>query len=654
MTIQTDIAIDVSGNIYYKGAVHGASGAGYYTVIQLHRFLQDLADDATAAGDDLIDITTITPSDRSTDNIITVKTGFQLDDANVSATDAISEHLYDGSIIQEGDGTVYDGILVIAAAGMDLQIIQNGAVLTNDYWNTVPFGLTGKGLNRDVANGISHRFILKVNNAGTPIDGQRLIGETRVTGKTYSEFKINGTSKGNNVMALTFANDLNDTVDTSGYTDVYHNRVDSTTTVSGVNADSQAVLNVVDGAQFTEGDLIMWGTHQHEYQILTIATNALTLNRNIVTATAGAETVYILSNGYVAIDVNNDTTDEFYYGEWDRGAQTINNFYTRMKYITVYDTSHYVYGIAGNVFRGITHELDVDGPTGTMAAVEPISWSGGTGQLLAIDSPTAATKIWFQLLTGVVPTDNQTITGGISAATVLAELTGGSLTERTISTPFVGVSTGSALIGSYGLSLQTADLAATDKVFDLTNTQRTPPNNVTFTVNDVVSGEDRVLLGPKAGGTALQTGQFALSTALTGGSTSVVVKVGTETPGTGTNSATDTPATGTIRVQGDDGIYYRVAYTGVTIQASTMTFTGVASPPVAAIDQNVYISYIDKLATGTSESVTVVYAGTPRDLFVRVRDGGTAGDNEGIKTFETAGILGSSGGSSTAIRTSDV
>ena len=72
MAIADDIAIDGSGNIYYTGAVHGAAGAGYYSVIELHRYLQDLADDASASGDDLIDITSETPSDRSTDNFLTI------------------------------------------------------------------------------------------------------------------------------------------------------------------------------------------------------------------------------------------------------------------------------------------------------------------------------------------------------------------------------------------------------------------------------------------------------------------------------------------------------------------------------------------------------------------------------------------------------
>jgi len=93
MAIATDIAIDVSGNIYYTGAVHGAAGAGYYSVIEFHRYLQDLADDAVASGDDLIDITSDTPSDRSTDNIVQVLTGFRLDDVSVYHSTGKRHHL---------------------------------------------------------------------------------------------------------------------------------------------------------------------------------------------------------------------------------------------------------------------------------------------------------------------------------------------------------------------------------------------------------------------------------------------------------------------------------------------------------------------------------------------------------------------------------
>ena len=204
MPIATDFEIQSDKDIRYIGAAHGASGAGYYTVIEFHRWLQDLADDAAAAGDDFMDITEDTPSDRSTDNIITLLNGYNLDDTS-------AEHLYGGSAIQAAGATIYEGMKVFANPGMDMQIHQNGAIIANDFWNEIPFGTGLKGLNPDSANGISHRFCLKVRTGGADIDGRKIICQTRVWGKTYSEFKINGTSRGENVAALTYADDLNNT-----------------------------------------------------------------------------------------------------------------------------------------------------------------------------------------------------------------------------------------------------------------------------------------------------------------------------------------------------------------------------------------------------------------------------------------------------------
>ena len=52
-----------------NGDIRHVSGTTTYTVLEMHRALQDLADDAQAAGDDIMDISVLTPSDRSTDNI---------------------------------------------------------------------------------------------------------------------------------------------------------------------------------------------------------------------------------------------------------------------------------------------------------------------------------------------------------------------------------------------------------------------------------------------------------------------------------------------------------------------------------------------------------------------------------------------------------
>jgi len=439
--------------------------------------------------------------------------------------------------------------------------VADGVVVVDDYWNA------NGGLNADPANGISHRWIHKVRDGGADIDGRRLIGTTRNFNKTSAEFSINSTSRGNNVLALSESDDLN--------------------------------------------------------------------NQTLEATVAGWTTITNLTEGYNGIDVSGDGSDEFYYAEWDLGAQSINDLYERAKWIQREGSAETIYGLPGELFRGITHEGNITSPTGTFSEPEALSWSGGTGQLLAIDSPTAGTTFWMQLLTGSPPADTDVITGGTSGATATMS---GSTTERSVSSPFVGASTGSAIIGAFGLGIQNTDLSASNTLFDLTNASITPPNNVTFTVSGLVVGEDRVLVGPETAG-GLDKAQLSLSAGLSGAAeTSVVV---------GASIPTDTPASGTIRVVNNDGLDVLCTYTsysGSTFTIDPTDFSGVG----ASAANNVYITYIDKLAAATSESFTGVFA-APRSLFIRVRDGaGTP-----IKTFETTGTLGSAGGSTTVIRTSD-
>jgi hypothetical protein len=562
MPIGTDFEIQNDKDIRYIGAAHGASGAGYYTVLEAHRWLQGLADDSGASGDDFMDITRDTPSDKSFDTIINLINGYNLDDVS-------AEHIFGGSIIQANGDVIYDGVQIVANAGCHVEIVQNGAVIASDFWNTVPFGSALEGLNPDASNGISHRFMVKVRTGAADIDGRKLLFQTREWGKTYSEFKVNGTGRGVNVVPLTYTDDLNNT------------------TPSGT--------------------------------------------------VAGYTTITNLSAGYNGIDVNNDGSDEFYYSEWNKSTYTLNQFYERMKYLTRRGSAETLYGINGELFRGITHQVTVDTPTGTFSAFEAISWSGGTGRLLAINSPTAATTLWMQLVTGVAPTDNQVITGGTSAATCQVNVT---VTERALSFPFCGVSTGTAIIGAYGFGIEALDLSASDKVFDLTNTQRQAPNYVTFTVNGLVVGEDHVLVAPNDGG-SIDLNQFTLNGALSGAAVTSVV-VNEVVPA-------DTPASGTLRILRASGAYSRHPYSAVNLGTKTFTITSHNfSTNNAANAANTYISYIDKLAAATSESVTVVYA-ADRGLYVRVRDGGASP----IKTFESTATLGSAGGSATAVRTSD-
>ncbi len=556
--VAADWTIAVNGDIRYTGDAHGGASPSYATVLEFHRALQDFADDAAGSGDDLLDITNSTPSERSTDNVITLVNGYNIDDT-------AAEHLYDGSITQTNGDVIYDGIVNFGNATF-IEIMQNGTLIANDFWNS----FTPSGFNDDATQGISHRFLVKVRTAAADIDGRRMRGMSREFGNTYSEFNINGSSRGNNVLALSEATDLNNA------------------TAAGTVATWTTITN--------------------------------------------------LTEGYANIDASGDAVDEFYYSEWDFGSQSVNDFYERMKWLTRRGTASTLYGLSGDLFRGITHEIVVDTPVGTFNAFEAVSWSGGTGQMLAINSTTAATKMWIQLLTGVAPTDNQTITGGTSSATVDVNVT---VTDRTITIAGASPlqSTGSAIIGAYGLGIQAADLTSNDKVFDLDNTQITPPNNVTFTVSGLVSGEDRVLVGPEDGAGALDLAQLSLNTTLSGATETAVVVT--------TTIPADTPTTGDIRIQLDSGIYREVAYTSYTGSTFTIGSTDFSTDNATSTN-NVFISYIDELASGTTATFTTVYS-SDRTLFIRVRDG----DSTPIKTFETTATLGSSGGSATAIRTSD-
>lgn len=564
MTIATDFEVQNDKDIRYIGAAHGAAGAGYYSGIELHRWLQDLADDAAAAGDDFMDITRDTPSERVTDNYIILLNGFNIDAA-------ASEHLYDASIVQAAGAEIYDSLRVLANAGMDLQVQQNGAIVESDFWNTIPDGSSLKGLNSDSANGISHRFLLLVRTAGADIDGRRLIGQTRVWGKSHSEFRINGTARGNNVLALTYSDDSNNTT--------------------------------------LEATVAGWNTISN-------------------------------TEGFRAIDVDNNGTPENYYSEWNRDTYSINQFYERMKYLSRQGTAETIYGLNGEVFRGITHEITVDTPSTTdFSAVEAVSWAAGTGQMLAINDVNNPTKMWIQLLTGVAPTDGQVITGATSTATCAVNVT---VTERDVpakgSLPICGQSTGTSLSGAYGFGIEKLDLGASDKVLDLTNASRQAPNYVTFTVGNLVAGDSVLVANNDTG--AIDLNQMALNGALSGAAVTAVVVSGA--------IPADTPATGTIRIKRASGRYTRHAYTSWTGSTFTIGSTNFSTDN-ASNGADVFVSYIDGVSAGATMSFTSIYS-ADRSLFIRVRNGG---GTPKIKTSDSIGSLGSAGGSVNASRISD-
>jgi len=558
----SDIAVSANGDIRWAA---GGAGDGPYTVLELHRFLQDLADNAQASGDDLVDITTSTPSERSTDNIITLLGNF-----NIDAT--MAQHLYDGSITQNGGDEVYSGLVVVGSVNQStkLMVIQNNQlyddgvhVPSNPFWGT--------GLNSDAANNILMRCLIKTRTGGSDIDGKRIRVQAREYGDTYAEFSVT-MGLGNSTAAIFTNEDLN--------------------------------------------------------------------NSTPASAASGWSTITNTVSGWNEIDLDNGNGNREYYSKWDRDTYTINQLYERAKWLTRRGSNEPLYLLDGELFRGITHQIPVSGSSGTWETVETVNWSGGSGQMVAIDSVSTPDTMWIQLLTGTAPTDNVTVSGATSSATAKVN---GSVISRSVSPCFLGQSTGTAIIGAYGIGIEPDDVTYTDKLFDLTNTQQVPPNNVTFTVGGLVSGEDYVLVTNDSS-SDIDYDQYTLTQTLSGVSeTSVVVTPAIEADTPSTGSGTNT----SIRIQLNSGVYKKVEYVSWSGNTFTIPSTDFSSD-IAPSGNNVFIGYIDVLADATSEAFTTKY-NADRTLFVRVRDGGTTP----IKTFESPSSLSSAGGSSTAIRTSD-
>lgn len=363
------------------------------------------------------------------------------------------------------------------------------------------------------------------------------------------------------------------------------------------------------------------------------------LNNATASGTVATFDTSLVTEGYALLDVDNNGSNEAYYTQWDLGTRTdINDLYEFVKYSTRDGTATTLYGLNGLLFRGVTHEVAYSSLAGgNFADSTVVTIGSSTAQILA-DNGTD--KMYVQLLTGAAPASSDGITqGGVTA-------TAGTVTPHTTETtgaPGLGKSTGSAIIGAYGVGVTPGDLGPNDQIFDLTNTQIFVPNNVSFSVSGLVATEDRVLVAPWDGVTtdaegnpAIDTDQLSLAGALSGAISAVQVT---------TTIPSDTPSAGVIRVQLDDGSYQRVPYSAYN--GDTFTVSVTLNGP-AALSNNVWIAYIDDEAAAASASFTSVYSAN-RDLVVRVRDGGASP----IKEFITSAVLGSNGGSVTAIRTSD-
>lgn len=340
MAIADDFSVAVNGDIRYTGTTDN------YTVLELHRFLQDLADDAQASGDDLVDITSSTPSDRSTDNIITLLGTYNIDD------DA-AEHLYAGSITQASGDTVYSGLQVLGAvntAATQIMVIQDNdryqftTTDTAPYWGTQASG----GYNGNATAGILMRVMLKTRVDGADIDGQRVRVQIRHWGDTYDFFNVS-LGQGESVAAVS-------------------------STPDAQNTTAQGTVTVY-------ADVLNSG------------------------GTANAPT-----GGYQTIDLNNGNGAQPYYSKWTYGAQGdgLKALWEYTKDLSGNGTTKTIDSLDGEFFLGVTHDLNYDNEaSGPFTERETLVWgtditydtlAGGTftaGDYVTIGVLGAAGKVLY-------------------------------------------------------------------------------------------------------------------------------------------------------------------------------------------------------------------------------------------------------------------
>lgn len=194
MPIASDFSVDASKNIRQAAAFVPGTHTRYST-LELHAWLQDLADDAAYSGDDVLDVLRQNPSELAGKrNAVRPMALTLLNAFNIN--DATAQWFKFGSIEQAGGDVLYTGLKVLGSlvANSPIYIYQNGAKITK-YW----------------ADADASNFQILVKGKGSAGDTtlKNITVFSRKYGQTYSHFDVDLSPGGEQVAALSTAVDAN-------------------------------------------------------------------------------------------------------------------------------------------------------------------------------------------------------------------------------------------------------------------------------------------------------------------------------------------------------------------------------------------------------------------------------------------------------------
>jgi hypothetical protein len=631
-----------TGDIAGDGTVNGVVHPRGYTPEELHRLLMDLNDDENIFGDDDLSMVDATASDRQTGVQVKLL-------GNININDAVSQHMYGGSI-EQGSGTtqeVYSGLGVNVtsplASSQPVLISEDGII--TDYWVNAYFP-------NSVAGKV--RILVKTIEAGVKIDGQRVRGALLEFGELYF---FAGTTIGFGEVSLALVSSPDGNNNTA---------VGTVATYSPTYVEGYQLLDFLEGSGSTPFGLSVdfdtntsLETYEHTKYVQRRGTAETLFGRNAQLFTGinvnfdydaetgtiaedniliyGTEVPFTGGTGTVVAvgDTVQDTTT------LARGRVLFVDETTGAGTIIVADPT----GSFGNT-NGLTTLRGASEWTATSGTVVNNAASGQI-LLVALDDNGTTGTIWGQQLTGVVPADDQTLFGATDGDSVDVN---GVVSTRTVNSQFVGSYTGSNYNpANFGIAIHPSDAIAGDQFTNLLEASIAPPDNRSGEVTNLIS-LDYVTVYPWDGTSTDVNGdaepdfnEMTLSVALTAG-VSTTVQTGGATPA-------NTPAAGFLRVERDsDGNLDLLEYTSVNTSTGVFTLGGSTptAPNNAAISNTVMRAFIDKVATATTESYTATYT-TPNNVAITVRRGGSTAP---IKTFKTTSSFGAF--SVSTIRTPDL
>lgn len=189
MAIATDFSVSSTGNIRH------VSGTTVYTVLDLHAWLQDLADNAASAGDDDLSILSSNPSKLDGPRDAAVASRLNLLPAfNIDSTAA--KYINFGSVKFDSGNELYSGLKTIGGivSASPMYVVQNGNKLTK-FWSDGHI-----------------QIMVLAKTAGALIDSGLVRVFSRKWGQTYSDFQVDLSAGGENAAALATAVDSNITL----------------------------------------------------------------------------------------------------------------------------------------------------------------------------------------------------------------------------------------------------------------------------------------------------------------------------------------------------------------------------------------------------------------------------------------------------------